>query len=167
MWPASREHRHPKKARIGNLYRPGTLYTQETVATLAHDFPSLVEGVVMPHGSYDVQQHHGYITLGTSHDMSEYACACLRQWWQIYGPQQYPTAAALLLRCDGGGSTSARTYLFKADLAQLVQEFGLESLVAHSPPTPPSTTRLRIGCFHTSRAPVKALSSPVASWCKS
>ena len=134
MWPTGREHRHQKKELIGNLYRPGTLYTQETVATLDHDLPSLAEGVVIPHGIYDVQQNHGYITLGTSHDTSEFACDCLRQWWQTYGQQQYPTADSLLLLCDGGGSNSARTYLFKADLTKLVQELGLEIRVAHSPP---------------------------------
>ena len=85
MWQAGREHRHQKKELIGNLYRPGTLYTQETVETLDHDFPSLAEGVVIPHGIYDLRQNHGYVTLGTSHDTSEFACDCLRQWWQTYG----------------------------------------------------------------------------------
>jgi hypothetical protein len=134
VWPTGREHRHQKKELIGNLYRPGTLYTQETVATLDHDFPSLAEGVVMPHGIYDVQQNHGSITLGTSHDTSAFACDCLRQWWQTSGQQQYPTADSLLLLCDGGGSNSARTYLFKADRTKLVQELGLEIRVAHYPP---------------------------------
>lgn len=134
MWQAGRKHRHQKKELIGNLYRPGTLYTQETVETLDHDFPSLAEGVVIPHGIYDLRQNHGYVTLGTSHDTSEFACDCLRQWWQTYGQPHYPTADSLLLLCDGGGSNSARTYLFKADLIQLVHELGLEIRVAHYPP---------------------------------
>ena len=70
---------------IGNLYRPGTLYTQATGETLDHDFPSLAEGVVIPHGIYDLQRNHGYVNLGTSHDTSEFACDSLRQWWQVYG----------------------------------------------------------------------------------
>ena len=134
MWQTNREYRHQKQALIGNLYRPGTLYTRETVETLAHDFPSLAEGVVIPHGIYDLRQHHGYITWGTSHDTREFACDCLRQWWQPYGQPHSPTADSLLLLCDGGGSNSARTYLFKADLTQLVQQLGLEIRVAHSPP---------------------------------
>ena len=63
-----------KKELIGNFYRPGTLYTRETVETFDHDFPSLAEGVVIPHGLYDLQQNQGSVTLGTSHDTSEFAC---------------------------------------------------------------------------------------------
>jgi Rhodopirellula transposase DDE domain len=49
------------------------------------------------------------------------------------GPVLYTDADALLLLGDGGGSNSARTYLFKADLEKLVQEIGIEIRVAHSP----------------------------------
>jgi Rhodopirellula transposase DDE domain len=119
---------------IGNLYRPGTLYTQTTVETLDHDFPSLAKGVVIPHGIYDLQRNHGYVNLGTSHDTSEFACDSLRQWWQAYGRLAYPAATSLLILCDGGGSNSARTYLFKADLEKLVQDTGLEMRIAHYPP---------------------------------
>ena len=119
---------HPrKKELIGNFYRPGTLYTQATIETWDHDFPSLAQGVVIPHGIYDLQRNHGYVTLGTSHDTSEFACDSLRQWWQTDGQALYTEADALLLLCDGGGSNSARTYLFKADLEKLVQEIGLEN----------------------------------------
>jgi hypothetical protein len=90
--------------------------------------------VVIPHGIYDLQRNHGYGTLGTSHDTSEFACDCLRQWWQTYGRQRYAEADSLLLLCDGGGSNSARTYLFKADLEKLVQDIGVEIRVAHYPP---------------------------------
>jgi ASC-1-like (ASCH) protein len=61
---------------IGNLYRSGTLYTQAPVETFDPDFPSLAEGVVIPHGIYDVQRNQGYVTLGTSHDTSAFACDC-------------------------------------------------------------------------------------------
>ena len=119
---------------IGNLYRPGTLYTQAPVETFDHDFPSLAAGVVIPHGIYDVQRNHGYVTLGTSHDTSAFACDCLRQWWQHYGQPTYADADSLLLLCDGGGSNSARTYLFKQDLEKLGQDLGIEIRVAHYPP---------------------------------
>jgi Rhodopirellula transposase DDE domain len=119
---------------IGHLYRPGTLSPQATVETLDHDFPSLAEGVVIPHGIYELQRNHGYVNLGTSHDTSEFACDSLRQWWQAYGQLAYPAATSRLILCDGGGSNSARTYLFKADLEQLVQDTGLEIRIAHYPP---------------------------------
>ena len=134
MWEAGREYGHQKKELIGNFSRPGTLYTQAPVQTLDHDFPSLAEGVVIPHGLYDLKQNQGYVTLGTSHDTSAFACDSLRQWWQTQGHALYPTAASLLLLCDGGGSNSSRTYLFKADLEKVAQDTGLEIRVAHYPP---------------------------------
>lgn len=40
----------------------------------------------------------------------------------------------MLLLCDGGGSNSARQYLFKQDLQALVNELGIEIRIAHYPP---------------------------------
>lgn len=119
---------------IGNFYRDGYLYTQETLFTLDHDFPSLAEGVVIPYGIYDVRYNHGYVALGTSHDTSEFACDCLRHWWWTYGQYSYRHATSILLLCDGGGSNSSRTYLFKSELEKLAQEIGIEIRVAHYPP---------------------------------
>ena len=116
------------------MYRHGTLYSQETVETLDHDFPSLAEGVVIPYGIYDLERNHGYVTLGTSHDTSEFAGDCIRQWWWNYGCHFYPEADSLLLLGDGGGSNSARTYLFKAELERVAEEIGIEIRVAHYPP---------------------------------
>ncbi len=42
-------------------------------------FPSLAEGVMIPHGIYDLQRHHGDVNLGTSHDTRAFACDNLRQ----------------------------------------------------------------------------------------
>jgi Rhodopirellula transposase DDE domain len=119
---------------IGNFYRDGKLYTQETVLTFDHDFPSLSEGVVIPYGIYDLKYNHGYVALGISHDTSEFACDSIRQWWWNCGCLTYAHATSLLLLCDGGGSNSSRTYLFKADLEKVSQEIGIEIRVAHYPP---------------------------------
>jgi Rhodopirellula transposase DDE domain len=48
-----------KKELLGNFYRPGHLYTQEVVKTMDHDFPSAAEGVVIPHGVYDLKRNLG------------------------------------------------------------------------------------------------------------
>ena len=48
-----------KKEVLGNLYRPGTLYTTEPVTTFNHDFWSLGHGKVIPHGIYDAQENKG------------------------------------------------------------------------------------------------------------
>jgi hypothetical protein len=123
-----------KKELLGNFYRPGQLYAQEVVKTFDHDFPSAAQGVVIPHGVYDLKRNQGHVTLGTSHDTSEFACDSLRRWWERQGRAAYQQATSLLLLCDGGGSNSASQYLFKADLQRLADELGLEIRVAHYPP---------------------------------
>ena len=123
-----------KRDLIGNFYRPGLLLTQETQRTFDHDFPKFAQGVVIPHGLYDLRLNRGYIHLGTSHDTSEFACDCLEDWWLRFGQVLYPEAESLLLLADGGGSNSASTYLFKAGLQRLVNRLPLSVRVAHYPP---------------------------------
>lgn len=123
-----------KKEFIGNLYRSGTLYTTETVTTLDHDFFSLADGKVVPHGIYDRQQNRGYLNLGTSKDTSEFACESIRIWWKKYGMYLYPQANSILIKCDGGGSNNANHYIFKSDLQELVNELNIEIRIAHYPP---------------------------------
>jgi hypothetical protein len=123
-----------KRELIGNFYRPGVLLTRQTLETFDHDFPSFAQGVVIPHGLYDERLNRGYIHLGTSKETSEFACFCVKDWWQRFGQVLYPKASSLLLKCDGGGSNSANTYLFKADLQTLANEMGMEIRVAHYPP---------------------------------
>jgi hypothetical protein len=123
-----------KKELLGNFYRDGKLYTKKTLGTFDHDYPSFADGWVIPHGLYDLKRNCGYLHLGTSHDTSQFACDALEDWWQRFGRDQYPQATSLLLLCDGGGSNSSRTHLFKADLQTLVNRMGLPVRVAHYPP---------------------------------
>lgn len=110
------------------------MYTQAEIAVFDHDWPSLADGVAIPHGIYDLGRNEGYIQIGTSHDTGEFACDSLRHWWQQHGSRHYGTAGSILLLCDGGGSNSSRHYLFKQDLQALVNELGLEIRIAHYPP---------------------------------
>jgi hypothetical protein len=78
-----------KKELIGNLSRDGKIYTTETIEVFDHDFPSLAEGVAIPHTVYDTVQNKAYVTIGTSRDTS----VCLRLYspvvdssWQIALP---------------------------------------------------------------------------------
>jgi len=123
-----------KKESLGNFYRDGHLYTLETLQTYDHDFKSFAEGVVIPHGIYDQRRNIGYIQLGTSHDTSEFACDSFRHWWDTYGRKHYPDATSILVLCDGGGSNSARHYIFKQDLQELADEIDVEIRIAHYPP---------------------------------
>ena len=123
-----------KKELVGNFYREGRLYTQETIETFDHDFPSAASGVIIPHGLYDVKRNDGHVNLGTSHDTSEFACDSIERWWESRGRALYPRATSILLLCDGGGSNSASQYLFKEDLQRLVDRIAIEIRVAHYPP---------------------------------
>jgi hypothetical protein len=123
-----------KKEYLGNFYRDGHLYTTEELQVYDHDFNSQAEGIVIPHGIYDLQRNTGYINLGTSHDTSEFACDCIRNWWYNQGRSDYPNATSVLLLCDGGGSNSSRYYIFKQDLQALADELGIEIRIAHYPP---------------------------------
>jgi hypothetical protein len=157
-----------KKEYLGNFYREGHLYTLNELHTYDHDFHSYAEGVIIPHSLYDLQLNVGYIQFGTSHDTGEFACDSFRHWWYTYGRKLYPKATAILVLCDGGGSNSARHYLFKQDLQALADEIGVEIRVAHYPPycskyNPiehrlfPHVTRACQGVIFTSMALVKEL----------
>ena len=123
-----------KKELIGNFYRHGQLYTLRTVQTLDHDFPSAAQGVVIPHGLYDLKRNHGHLNLGISHDTSQFACDSAFRWWQRHGQAHYPQSTSLLLLCDGGGSNASNRYVFKAALQNLANRMGIEIRVAHYPP---------------------------------
>lgn len=123
-----------KKELLGNFYRNGTLYTQQTIVVNDHDFPSAATGVVIPHAIYDLALNHGYIHLGTSKDTSQFACESLLHWWQTAGLKHYPDATSILLLCDGGGSNSSHYYIFKQELQRLANSIGVEIRVAHYPP---------------------------------
>jgi len=123
-----------KKELIGNFYRARHLLTQRVIETFDHDFPSFAEGVVIPHGLYDVKENDGHVNPGTSHDTGEFACESIERWWEAKGRALYPRAGSILLLCDGGGSNSASQYLFKEDLQKLVDRLGIEIRVAPYPP---------------------------------
>lgn len=123
-----------KKEHIGNFYREGRLYTKEPIRVNDHDFPSAAEGVVLPHGIYDVARNQGHVNLGVSHDTSEFACDSIARWWREQGRRHYPQATRLLMLCDGGGSNSANRHVFKEELQKLADRLDLEIRVAHYPP---------------------------------
>lgn len=123
-----------KKELLGNFHRDGHLWTSDVIETLDHDFGSAGAGKVVPHGLYDVKRNVGHVTLGVSHDTSQFACDSFFQWWRRHGERVYPNATSILLLCDGGGSNNCRHYIFKEDLQKLVNKIGIPIRVAHYPP---------------------------------
>jgi hypothetical protein len=97
-----------KKEFLGTLYRDGKVYCHEALKAFDHDFASLAQGVIIPHGIYDLALNHGWLHLGLSRDTTEFACDSFRLFWQSDGQRLYPQASAILLLCDGSGSNSCR-----------------------------------------------------------
>ncbi len=123
-----------KKEKLGQFYRKGTTRNQKPIKVYDHDWPSLASGIVIPHALYDLTHNKGYVNIGTSHDTSELACDSIRHWWINYGSKLYPVATSILLLCDGGGSNSSRSYLFKEAILAHPQDLGIEIRIAHYPP---------------------------------
>jgi hypothetical protein len=123
-----------KRELLGTFYRDGRVYTRQGLLAFDHDFPKYAHGVVIPYGLYDLARNQGYVSLGTSHDTTAFACDSVAWWWQEHGQRNYPAAQSLCLLCDGGGSNSADKYLFKEDLQKLSLRLGLPIRVAHYPP---------------------------------
>ena len=118
---------------LGQLYRKGRVRCTQPFKAFDHDFPSLAKGVIIPHGIYDMARNRGHLNLGISHDTTQFACDSLRWYWNRIGKQCYPQASSILLLCDGGGSNSARKYIFKYDLQRLADQIGIEIRIAHYP----------------------------------
>jgi len=123
-----------KKELLGPLHRRGPCYSTGPQRVHDHDYRYLASGVLVPHGVYDVVANHGFITLGTSHDTSAFACDALFLAWTLLFCFCYPTATEILVLCDGGGSNAARSLRFKEDLIALAQRLGVRLRIAHYPP---------------------------------
>jgi len=123
-----------KKEFLGEFFRAGQSWSDGANAVFDHDFPSYADGKIIPHGLYDIKRNMGHITLGTSHDTSQFALDSFRLWWQRHGARAYTKAKSILLLCDGGGSNNCRHYIFKEDLQRLVNRIDIPIRVAHYPP---------------------------------
>ncbi len=125
-----------KKELIGEFRNAGREWRPagEPVATRTHDFPEDSEGKAIPYGVYDVTANAGWVNVGTDHDTAAFAVESIRRWWNAAGSSQYPAARRLLITADAGGSNGYRTRAWKAGLAALAEQTGLEITVCHFPP---------------------------------
>jgi Rhodopirellula transposase DDE domain len=125
-----------KKELIGAYKNAGREWRPhgEPVAVHTHDFPDPHLGKAIPYGIYDLAANTGWVSVGTDHDTAAFAVASLRRWWNAQGRAAYPQARRLLITADAGGSNGYRTRAWKAELAALAAEAGLEITVCHFPP---------------------------------
>jgi hypothetical protein len=106
----------------------------EPVQVNTHDFLDRQAGKAIPYGIYDVTADSGWVTVGCDHDTAAFAVASIRRWWQARGSNDYRGARRLLITADAGGSNGYRARTWKAELAALAVETGLEVTVCHLPP---------------------------------
>jgi hypothetical protein len=99
-----------------------------------HDFADQRVGKAIPYGIYDVSTDKGWVSVGTDHDTAAFAVATIRRWWNAAGRDTYPASRRLLITADAGGSNGYRTRAWKAELAALAVETGLQITVCHFPP---------------------------------
>ena len=125
-----------KKELIGNFANNGREYQRKGMPeeVEAYDFPSLATGKGIPYGVYDMTINKGWVSVGTTHDTSQFAVETIRQWWLRMGIVSYPQAEELLITADGGGSNGTRCRLWKIELQKFADETGLKITVCHFPP---------------------------------
>jgi transposase len=125
-----------KKELVGQFKNAGREWRPkgQPVATRTHDFPDDSMGKAVPYGVYDITGNAGWVSVGTDHDTAAFAVESIRRWWKAAGSSDYPLARRLLITADAGGSNGYRTRAWKAELAALAVETGLEITCCHFPP---------------------------------
>jgi Rhodopirellula transposase DDE domain len=132
-----------KKEQAGNYGNGGRAWRPKggPVKVCDHDFPGPGERKAIPYGIYDLAAGTGWVNVGTDHSTAEFAVESIRRWWKARGSQDYPGARRLLTTADAGGSNGYRTRAWKAGLAALAEQTGLEITVCHFPPGTPGTSK--------------------------
>ena len=125
-----------KKEKVGNYRQDGREWgpAGEPVVVRSHDFPEKGQEHAIPYGIWDQAANAGFVNVGTDGNTAALAVESIRRWWDLAGKAAYAGATRLLVTCDAGGSNGYRNGHWKAGLAQLAQETGLEITVCHFPP---------------------------------
>ena len=127
-----------KKEQLGQLPAAGHEWRPKGDPVQVEDHSFFTAGpdvpLAVPYGVYDLTADAGWVNVGVDHDTSAFAVASIRRWWQARGAADYPGARRLLITADAGGSNSYRYRLWKAELAVLAAETGLDITVCHFPP---------------------------------
>jgi hypothetical protein len=125
-----------KKEVLGNLKNAGKTYRPQgdPREVKTHDFPDPTLGKAVPYGVYDIHRNEAGVSVGISHDTSEFAVGAIRRWWEKLGRKRYGRAKRVLVTADSGGSNSSRCRLWKVELQAWADETGLIVEVCHYPP---------------------------------
>jgi hypothetical protein len=97
-----------KKEKIGNLYRDGEVYCTQSIESYDHDYGYLAEGILVPHGIYDMKRNEALINIGIQNETARFICDSIKKWWNKAGKKHYINATEILVFCDAGGANSYR-----------------------------------------------------------
>ncbi len=125
-----------KKEMVGEYDNGGVEWQPEGEPTRVnvHDFVNPELGRAIPYGIYDEINNEDWVSVGDVADTAEFAVNSIRSWWIQMGAARFPDANKLLITADAGGSNGYRVKAWKAHLARLAAETGLEITVCHYPP---------------------------------
>jgi len=125
-----------KREQVGDYGQGGSEWgpAGSPVTVRSHDFPEKDGSHAIPYGIYDEDASTGFVNVGTDGNTAALAVESIRRWWQLAGKDAYPDATRLLVTCDAGGSNGHSNRAWKAGLAGLARETGLEITVCHFPP---------------------------------
>jgi hypothetical protein len=124
-----------KRELVGNFGQDGHEWAPagDPVTVRSHDFPDRKQQRAIPYGIYDEKNNAGFVNVGTDGNTAALAVESVRRWWRAVGRDAYPDASRLLVTCDSGGSNGYTNKAWKAGLAALAQETGLDIEVCHFP----------------------------------
>lgn len=124
-----------KKENIGNYKNNGREYRKKGKPREVDVYDFIGElGKVAPYGVYDITQNKGWVSVGLSHDTSEFAVNSIKSWWLNMGKKEYPDAKELMITADCGGSNGYRVRLWKTELQNLANKLNMVIHVSHFPP---------------------------------
>jgi transposase len=125
-----------KKEQVGEYAQAGREWRPRggPVRVRDHSFEDEQGGHAIPYGVYDAGANTGFVNVGTDHNTAALAVESVRRWWTLTGKDAYPAAGRLLVCCDAGGSNGWRNRAWKAGLADLARETGLQITCCHFPP---------------------------------
>jgi hypothetical protein len=125
-----------KKEMVGEYDNGGVEYQLQgqPERVLVHDFVDPALGRAIPYGIFDETNNEGWVSVGDTADTAEFAVNSIRSWWINMGQARFPAATKLLITADAGGSNGYRVRAWKAHLAKLAAETGLDITVCHYPP---------------------------------
>ena len=127
---AKKKEQAGQYASAGRAWRP----QGDPARVRDHDFPAPDSRKAIPYGICDLAASAGWVNVGTDHDTAAFAAESIRRWWSARGRADYPDARRLLITASAGGSNGYRTRAWKAGLAALAAETGLEITCCHFPP---------------------------------